>query len=189
MTAGNHAGSSIASLLGPWLEDRIAGAAELRIDNFVEPRQGQSSETVLFDANWREYGQWRERGLVARIQRRTICPMLADVMFQHDVMKAIAIHSGVAVPAIAFVEPGGDVIGQPFFLMERLEGRVPSDFPLFHAHGWVADLAVAQRTGMWWNAIGEMTKLHRIDAANFAFIGDAKSEPGPRFYLRNFIGS
>lgn len=183
MTARNHASSSIASLLAPWLEGRIAGAAELRIDNVVEPRQGQSSETVLFDAIWRENGKWRERGLVARIQRRTICPMLADVMFQHDVVEAIAIHSETAVPAIAFSEPDGDVIGQPFFLMEWLKGRVPSDFPLFHAEGWVVDLAVTERTRLWWNAICEMTKLHRIDAENFAFIGDATGEPGSRFYL------
>ena len=113
--SSNQAGSSIASLLAPWLEDRIAGAAELRIDDVVEPRQGQSSETVLFDAIWRENGKWRERGLVARIQRRTICPMLADVMFQHDVMQAIASHSQATVPTIAFVEPVGDLHGQPFF--------------------------------------------------------------------------
>lgn len=180
--------SSIAQRLAPWLEARIAGAAELRIENVVEPSQGQSSETVLFDAICRENGQRRKRGLVARIQRRTICPMLADVMFQHDVMEAIASYSDVAVPVIAFVEPTGDVIGQPFFLMERLEGRVPSDFPLFHAEGWVAELAEAQRTQLWWNAISEMSRLHRIGAANFAFIGDATQEPGSRFYLRNFIG-
>lgn len=34
-----------------------------------------------------------------------------------------------------------------------------------------------------------MTEPHRIDAANFAFIGDATDEPGSRFYLRGFIGS
>jgi aminoglycoside phosphotransferase (APT) family kinase protein len=180
---------SLAQLLARWLEVRIPGAAALRIDNVAEPTQGQSSETVLFDAIWRENGQWRERGLVARIQRRTICPMLADVMFQHDVMKAIAAHSDTAVPVIAFSEPGGDVIGQPFFLMERIDGRVPSDFPLFHSEGWVADLAVAERTRLWWNAVSEMTRLHRIDPAHAAFIGDAEVEPGSRFYLRSFIGS
>ena len=33
--------------------------------------------------------------------------------------------------------------------MKRLDGRVPGDFPSYHALGWVAELAVAERTRMW----------------------------------------
>src|SRR3546814_1488333 len=47
-------------------------------------KQGFSSETVLFKAVWKEEGVQRERDLVARIQRQTICPMLADVFFQYN---------------------------------------------------------------------------------------------------------
>lgn len=106
----------------------MRGAGELRIANLVEPTPGQSSETVLFDAIWRENGRRREHGLVVRVQGHMIRPMLADVMIQHDVIKAIASHSNAAVPTIAFVEPGGKALGQPFFLTERRDGRVPSRF-------------------------------------------------------------
>jgi aminoglycoside phosphotransferase (APT) family kinase protein len=178
------AGERISRLLPPWLEGQMAGAADLQVQGVVEPKQGLTSETFLFEAVW----QGGARALVARIQRPTVCPMLADVFFQHDVMQAIAAHSDVAIPRIDFAEPRGDVLGQPFFLMDRVTGRVPADFPLFHAEGWVVDLPAHHRAQLWWNGIAEMAKLHRLDAAHFAFIGKDAEGQGSLFYLRNFIG-
>lgn len=175
-------------LLAPWLESQIAGATAIQVQGIIEPKQGLSSETVLFEAVWQEGANSHSRALVARIQRNTICPMLADVFFQHDVMQAIAANSDAAIASIAMTEPSGNVLGQPFFLMERVKGRVPSDFPLFHAEGWVVDLPVHQRTRLWWSGIEEMAKLHRIDASKFAFIGEVANKPGSLFYLQNFIG-
>jgi aminoglycoside phosphotransferase (APT) family kinase protein len=178
----------ISRSLVPWLERQIAGAANMQVRNIVEPKQGLTSDTILFEAFWQEGATSHRRPLVARIQRQTVCPMLADVFFQHDVMQAIAKHSNVAVPHIAFAERTGAVFDQPFFLMDRVNGRVPSDFPLFHAEGWVVDLSAEHRTRLWWNGIQEMAKLHHIDAANFAFIGRLEAEQGSLFYLHNFIG-
>jgi aminoglycoside phosphotransferase (APT) family kinase protein len=180
-------GDRISQALAPWLESQIAGAANMQLRNIVEPKQGLTSDTILFDAVWQAGGGQQTRPLVARIQRNTVCPMLADVFFQHDVMQLIAAHSEVSVPHIVFAERAGVALGQPFFLMDRVNGRVPSDFPLFHAEGWVFDLPVEQRARLWWNAIDEMAKLHRIDSAHFALIGKLDEDQGALFYLHNFI--
>jgi aminoglycoside phosphotransferase (APT) family kinase protein len=174
--------------LVPWLESYIAGATDMQVRNIIKPKQGLTSETILFDAGWRDSGGAQTRQLVARIQRDTVCPMLANVFFQHDVMQAIAAQSEVAVPHIAFAERDSSALGQPFFLMDRVDGRVPPDFPLFHAEGWVFDLPAAHCTQLWWNGIEEMAKLHLIDGAHFAFIGNVAIEQGSLFYLKNFIG-
>src|SRR3546814_6419575 len=79
-TAASRVGEHMAS----WLETQIPGATNMEIRDIVEPKQGFSSETVLFKAMWKEEGVQRERDLVARIQRQTICPMLADVFFQYN---------------------------------------------------------------------------------------------------------
>jgi aminoglycoside phosphotransferase (APT) family kinase protein len=181
-------GDRISRALAPWLESQIAGAANMQLCNVVEPKQGLTSDTILFDAVWQEGGGSQTRPLVARIQRETVCPMLADVFFQHDVMQKIAAQSEVVIPHIAFADRSGAALGQPFFLMDRVNGHVPSDFPLFHAEGWVFDLPVEHRTRLWWNGINEMAKLHRIDGAHFAFIGNVATEQGSSFYLHNFIG-
>lgn len=182
------AGDRISRALAPWLERQIAGAANMQLRNVVEPKQGLTSDTILFDAVWQDGWGSQTRPLVVRVQRKTVCPMLADVFFQHDVMQAIAAHSDVSVPHIAFAERAASALGQPFFLMDRVNGRVPSDFPLFHAEGWVFDLPTEHRERLWWNGIEEMAKLHSIDAVHFGFIGDVTTEQGSSFYLHNFIG-
>jgi aminoglycoside phosphotransferase (APT) family kinase protein len=72
--------------------------------------------------------------------------------------------------------------------MDRVTGRVPSDFPLYQAEGWVFDLCEADRQRLWWNAIKEMAKLHAIGVDQFPFIVDKCAEPpGSSFYLNQFI--
>src|SRR3546814_20129054 len=139
----------------------------MEIRDIVEAKQGFSSETVLFKAMWKEEGVQRERDLVARIQRQTICPMLADVFFQYNVMKAIGDNSDTAIPNIPFVERTGAVLAEPFFLMDRAEGRVPPDFPGFSGGGWVSDLPDEDRTRLRWNGVNERETRHRRGGKRF----------------------
>src|SRR3546814_9868104 len=112
--------------------------------------------------------------------------MLADVFFQYNVMKAIGENSDTAIPNIPFVERTGAVLDEPFFLMDRVEGRVPTDFPGFHGEGWVFDLPEADRTRLWWNGIKAMEKLHRIGWEMFPFLAKQTEErPGHCFNMQN----
>src|SRR3546814_6554620 len=104
--------------LGGGLSGVMAGAPSVGIRDVVEPSQGFSSRTILFTAAIRAEGGWRERPLVARLQRDVAVPMLADVFHQYRVMRAVAAHSNVKVPNIDFAEETGAVLGTPFFLME-----------------------------------------------------------------------
>ena len=128
--------------IGPWLSAQLPGSPPVEIVDAIEPAQGFSSRTILFTARWEDDRRVVERALVARIQRDVAVPMLADVFHQYRVMRAIAAHSIVKVPRIAFAEHDPGVLGAPFFIMERLYGRVPPDFPSYHAQGWVADKPV-----------------------------------------------
>lgn len=179
-----------AQRLGPWLSARLAGAPDVAITGASEPSQGFSSRTILFTARWDDGGAAAERRLVARIQRDTAVPMLADVFHQYRVMKAIAAHSAVKVPAIDFAERDPDVLGAPFFVMDHVDGRVPPDFPSYHQAGWFAELATADRTRCWWNGIAEMARLHRIDWRCFPFLAEGcDTPPGAVFYLDSFVGA
>ncbi|MDB5686269.1 MAG: hypothetical protein JWR77_858 [Rhizorhabdus sp.] len=170
--------------LSAWLSARLPGAPEVAIRDVVEPAQGFSSRTILFTAAWGD----TERPLVARLQRDVAVPMLADVFHQYRVMRAVAGASDVRVPQIDFAEEDPAVLGTPFFLMDRINGRVPSDFPSYHAEGWFADLTAAEREQSWWNGITEMERLHRIDWRQFPFLNDAAGEaPTAGFYLEHFV--
>lgn len=175
--------------LGNWLTQQLPGASDLTITQVSEPSQGFSSRTLLFTASWQQAGGARERALVARIQRDTTCPMLADVFHQHRVIEAVAATSDAAVPPLYLAERTGGVIGEPFFLMDRVEGRVPSDAPSYHAQGWLKETwNAAEREHAWWNAIAEMAKLHRIGWRPFLFLAPGQSAaPDAAFYLQHFI--
>jgi aminoglycoside phosphotransferase (APT) family kinase protein len=176
--------------LRPWLSEHIPGASQLAIGNVIEPAQGLSSKTILFTMTWVAGGATHERDLVARIQRHTACPLLADIFHQYRTMQAVAAASDAAVPPLFMAEADASVLGAPFFLMDRVEGRVPPDFPSYHAQGWFADeLNPAQRELAWWNGVAAMAQLHRIGWQPFPFLANgAEGPPSAGFYLEHFIG-
>ena len=49
------------------------------------------------------------------------------------------------VPAVRWVEPDAAVLGEPFFVMERVDGDVPPDIPPYDMGGWVLDATAEQR--------------------------------------------
>ena len=192
--AASQVDPGLIEKLRSWLAAKIPGASDLRIVDTVEPSQGFSSRTILFRAQWQEQGKSREWPLVARIQRDTVCPMLADVFHQYRVMKALGEHTGAAVPKVVFAEQDANVLGDPFFIMEQVNGRVPGDFPSYHQEGWVAELTDEGRQTLWWNGIRAMEKAHRASWRHFPFIGEPSvtapdsEPPDARFYLHDFVG-
>lgn len=191
MTADNTSllDSALIEKLRGWLAGQLDQASDLEIVEAKEPSQGFSSRTILFTARWKQNQQRCERQWVARIQRDTVCPFLADIFYQYQVMKAAAEQKTAAVPPIAFAENDSSVLGDPFFIMERVNGRVPADFPSYHQEGWFAELSDAERELAWWNGIKEMEKLHRANVQAFPCIAEVSdAAPSARFYLEQFIG-
>lgn len=44
------AADELSHRLGPWLAGHIVGACDLEIRDVIEPKQGLTSDTLLFDA-------------------------------------------------------------------------------------------------------------------------------------------
>ena len=55
----------------------------------------------------------------------------------------------VPTPAVLGYEPDPDVVGAPFFVMERVDGVVPTDHPSWAAEGFIVDAEPAQRRALW----------------------------------------
>ena len=64
--------------------------------------------------------------------------------------------------------------GSPFWIMERVDGQVPSDAPPYATAGWLHDSSPAQQAQAWWNGIEAMAAVHRVDwrAAGLDFLAD-----------------
>jgi aminoglycoside phosphotransferase (APT) family kinase protein/putative sterol carrier protein len=72
----------------------------------------------------------------------------------------------VPVARMLWLEEDPAVIGVPFFLMERLEGDVPQDYPSYHGSGMYFDATPEERSRMWWGCLEAITELHKLDWRN-----------------------
>lgn len=154
------------SLVDPRATDvaRAAGFDAGRLDAFVRSAVpglagtmrlariggGQSNPTFFVD--------YDTRALVMRKQPvGELLPSAHAVDREYRVMRALG-PAGVPVPRVVLFHAGRDVVGTPFYLMEKLEGRV------FAAHS-LPGLAPAERGAMYRSMADTLATLHRVDPA------------------------
>lgn len=180
--------------LEDWLAAKIEGAENLRITNLVIPASaGLSNETVLFTASWDDTGVHRSEDMVARV-----APAGAGVFPSYDlakearVLRALGEHTAVPVPEVLLHSDDSTIFGAPFMVMQRVDGRVPSDDPPFTSGGWVLELAAGQRRQMWQNSIEAIAQIHATDLTELG-LGDLDPAPngdaldGQIAYWRGFF--
>jgi aminoglycoside phosphotransferase (APT) family kinase protein len=164
ITIGRRQAAEVRHALAEWLSGRIEGASGVRIDELRAPSaNGFSNITALFSASWRRQGTEERRNLVARIEPigEGLFPTY-DVGRQFDVMKALE-FSAVPVPRALWMERDATILGSPFFVMEHIEGHVPSDDPSFAASGWILGLTPQQRRELCDHAIAALVRVHQVD--------------------------
>ena len=160
--------------LADWLGRVLPEARDLVISELTTPQAtGFSNDTLLFDVTWRQGGQERGLGLVARVQPTgfQVFPEY-DLALQYRVLELLA-PSDVPVPPVYWLEvEDTSVLGAPFYVMGRVDGRIPGDSPPYHVGGWMTEVEPAEREAIWWNALEVMTRIHRLDwrAAGFDFL-------------------
>jgi aminoglycoside phosphotransferase (APT) family kinase protein len=153
-----------ARTLEQWLSHRL-NVPTVTVLDVSTPKAGFSNETILGTARWTS-AEWggqteQERKFVARIEP-TSHQLFAepDAIRQAQVMQGLA--GRVPVPTIWLTEPDRSVLGAPFFLMDQVVGRVPSDVPSWHKRGWTTQLSPAERANMYDNALGTLSTFHKV---------------------------
>ena len=160
-----------ASLTG-WLAGKLPGARDLRLSSLTYPRgSGQSHETILFDAHWRQDGRDHTRGLVVRIEP-TDFALFVDTVFSEEyaLMRLLGRSKRVPVAEVLWFEEDPAVLGARFFVMEKLEGRVAVSIPSYLDTGWVADATPAQRTLLWEGAIRALASVQSVPVSEASFL-------------------
>ncbi|MDV6271476.1 phosphotransferase family protein [Rhodococcus globerulus] len=148
-----------------WLSRRLPAAEHLIVKKFERPQDnGFSNITILIDAAWQENDIDHFQSMVARVEPvgETLFKHY-DVEFQFNVLKKLA-TSDIAVPTVLWYEKNPDVLGAPFFVMEHVNGEIPSDDPSFAAPGsWVMSLEPAQRALLVDNGLKSLAAIHTLD--------------------------
>jgi aminoglycoside phosphotransferase (APT) family kinase protein len=170
--AGQRDPDQTRAVLTDWLARQLPGAGDVEIADLVVPQSsGFSNETFLFGASWTVDGAREQGDFVLRSQPQVyaLFPEIDLINQQYRTMKLLGENTDVPVARMRWAEPDTSVLGQPFFVMDRLYGRVPSDIPAYTAAGWFAELDPAERRRHHRNAVEAMTKVNRVDWRRIGF--------------------
>ncbi|WP_216693509.1 phosphotransferase family protein [Dietzia psychralcaliphila] len=170
--------------LEQWLPSRLApgGHTDFAISEFSAPDAGYSGKTVFFTASWKNAdGTLHQHNLVLRTQATDHQLFTTpDAVRQAEVMRIMGRHPGVPTPAVVLTERDSNVLGAPFYLMKRVDGRTPSDVPSWHKRGWTTKLTSSQRELMCDNALRALVAVHSVDdPAALAFLRGTDSDGTP----------
>lgn len=159
--------NEIRRRLGRWLGTQLPGSSPEVIGLERPATNGMSSDTVLFDAAWRQGGARVERRLVARLEPAADAyPIFEtyDLAAQVRVMRLVRERSAVPVPAVRWFEPDGRPLGTPFFVMDRVEGSVPPDVMPYTMGSWVSEASDQQRAALQAASVELVASIHAVPA-------------------------
>jgi aminoglycoside phosphotransferase (APT) family kinase protein len=159
---------AMAASVTAWLATQLPEGANPEVSlTGASDANGMSSETVLAKVDWTEGGLRRNGDFVMRIApSREDLPVFAEYELDHqyDLLKAVHERTQVPVPQPRWLEPTGDVIGSPFFFMNRVDGVIPPDvMPYTFGDNWLFEAAPEQRALLQNSTIGEIAALHAIE--------------------------
>jgi aminoglycoside phosphotransferase (APT) family kinase protein len=184
--------STLPSLMSQWLATVLPGGTvpEVTVESGVDAN-GMSSETIILTGRWEQDGRPVEQKWVARVAPSTAdVPVFSTYRMDHqfDVIRLVGELSDVPVPRVRWLEPTGEVLGTPFFLMDHADGLVPPDvMPYTFGGNWFADAPAERQRELQDATVDVLAKLHSIpDAENtFGFLAEV-DPPGDTPLRRHF---
>ncbi len=170
--------SEMKSKITAWLKTKMPDANNLTISDLEKPGMGMSNESLLFYINWEEDGQQRSKGAVFHGAPRGDVQTFPEYNLAHqfyimDLLK----DTDVPVAKMLWLEKDPSVTGAPFFVMERLDGDVPQDYPSYQSAGMYFEDTPEHREKMWWGSLEAMAEVHKVDwrSKDFSFLGIPKN--------------
>ncbi len=181
----------LSERLRAWLAGRLAPGSEPELSELTSPSAtGMSSETLLFDATWREGGERRSGSFVARVEPDAadvpVFPVY-DLESQFRLLRLVREHSDVPVPHARWLELDPSPLGARFFVMDRVEGRVPPDVMPYVMDSWLSQADPADQRRLQDASVGVLASLHGIDPV--AAKADFLELEGPGTPLRRHVAA
>ena len=184
--------SALPTVLAQWLSTVMpAGVTpEVTVEGGVDSN-GMSSETIILTGRWTENGAPVQQKWVARVApKATDVPVFSAYRMDHQfrLLQLVADLTDVPVPAVRWIEPTGEVLGSPFFLMDHVEGSVPPDvMPYTFGGNWFADAPADKQRELQDATVEVLAQLHSIPtaAATFGFLAEV-DPPGDTPLRRHF---
>jgi aminoglycoside phosphotransferase (APT) family kinase protein len=153
-----------------WLSEQIPDASAVDVAGLSTVDFGHSAETLLLTVDWVAEGQHHE-DVVLRLEPPApgLLPPY-DLQRQFDVLRGLE-GTAVRSPRAHWIDTTGEVLGRPFYVMERLDGSVyEQEVPAEIA----GDPEVVRR--MTESLVEQLAAIHTVDldATGLARIADGR---------------
>ncbi|MGE0384187.1 MAG: phosphotransferase family protein [Gammaproteobacteria bacterium] len=154
-----------------WLARTLPAARDLRVTDVRTPAgAGVANETLMVDTVQAIDDTERPVGYVIRVDTPEHLFMDTDILVHYRMYEALGQEPGIPVPRVLAFEHDTGILGQRFFLMERIEGRVPPDNPPYQLDGWVTQISTEERRAIWHATVDVMARIHAVDPARLPFL-------------------
>jgi aminoglycoside phosphotransferase (APT) family kinase protein len=128
---------------------------------------GLSSTSVLFEVSWVGPAGASTGSYVARMAPEdTALPVFPryDLTTQYELISKVAAACSIPLPQLRWNVPDGGPLGTPFFVMDRVEGRIPLDNPPYVFTGWLLEATQEERTRLQQASVEILATLHAMPA-------------------------
>jgi aminoglycoside phosphotransferase (APT) family kinase protein len=159
-----------------WLSGRLSDASGIEIGPVTNPSgAGFTNETLFFDAEWTSGGQRESRSLALRVKATDFNFLYRAPDFfepQYRLMTSLGQRDDIPVPRVHWYEEDDGFLGAPFFVMDRIAGRVQPDMPPYWQEGCLHDASPEQQTTLWRSAVETVASINTLDwrAAGLDFL-------------------
>ncbi|MFB8008153.1 phosphotransferase family protein [Nocardia sp. NPDC056000] len=174
----------LAAALEPLVHRNFPVSGSATVHDFKRTDRGFATETYLFEVG-------DESGSLPLVFRRP--PEMAlfpdyDLLRQVLVMQRLA-GTGIPVATPIWLDRGDTDLGSPYFVMNRLAGAAPSDYPSYHAAGNYFEATPEQRARMWWGCVDTIAAIHQLDwrALRLDFLALSRHGTEPVQQLVNYL--
>jgi aminoglycoside phosphotransferase (APT) family kinase protein len=165
--------SDVQRSLTSWIVARLDGRALERVDVAAPEGHGFSNDTFMVDV----VIDGRAIPLVVQA-----APLGEGLFPEYQIARMARIqrdlqqHSDVPVATVRWQEENRALLGAPFYVMDRMDGRVPDESPkAYHAAGWLFRALPDERRQLWLSMLNAMARLHRLEVApHFEYLTETR---------------
>ena len=149
--------------LARWLKGKMPEAREIEVSGLKRGASGLSNETFFLDVAWQDEGGPKKQPMVLRRQpKETVLFPDYDLGKQYRVMEQLA-KTDLPVPRVYWFEQDTGVLGNPFYLMSKIDGEIAPEVPSYHIFGLFYDATPERRRKLCLCALEMAARVHLLD--------------------------
>lgn len=158
-----------------WMRTALGDRGAAIVELAAPKGTGVANETVIFSL---QRSDGAVEGYVARLATPTSLYLVNDLSMHYRMYEAMMAFPSVPTPAVIGYEADPEVVGAAFFVMDQIDGEIPTDQPSYASSGFVAEATPEQRRRMWEGTVQLLATVHDLPAEPFSFLRTGASSTG-----------